>query len=65
MTSFIMRDILKPSAFWKIWERGPPWFFLGGGGGGINGLDPALYSPKRMLPLAPILVPLSVITLKF
>jgi len=43
MTSYIMHDVLKPSAFWKIWWRRPLTSFLGEGGGS-DGLDLALHS---------------------
>jgi len=41
MTSYIMYNILKPSVFWKIWQRGPLTSFLGGEGVS-DGLDPTL-----------------------
>jgi len=41
MTSYIMYVILKPSVFWKIWQRGPITSFLGGRWAS-DGLDPAL-----------------------
>jgi len=40
MMSLIMYDILKPSVFWKIWQRGSLSSFLGVGGS--DGLGPAL-----------------------
>jgi len=41
MTSYIMHDILKPSAFWKIWRRGALYV---NSRGASDGLDPALNS---------------------
>jgi len=32
MTPYIMYDILKPSGFWKIWQRRPLTSFLKGAG---------------------------------
>jgi len=31
-----MYDILKPSVFWKIWQRGAPYFISGGASDGLD-----------------------------
>jgi len=36
-----MYDILKPSVFWKIWQKWSPYFISEGGSDGLN---PALFN---------------------